>query len=104
MPVMSYKTEEEAIAMANDTTYGLSAAVFGPSEASAIAVAGRINAGGITVNDAGLTAFLSETEKMGFGYSGMGPSRVGRSGMTRFLQTRSTFINRGGVMPISVLG
>ena len=104
MPVMSYKTEEEAIAMANDTTYGLSAAVFGPTEDSAIAVAGRINAGGITVNDAGLTAFLSETEKMGFGYSGMGPSRVGRSGMTRFLQTRSTFINRGGVMPISVLG
>ena len=104
MPVMSFKTEQEAIARANDTTYGLSAAVFGPSEESALLVARRINAGGISVNDAGLTAFLSETEKMGFGFSGMGPSRVGRSGMTRFLKTRSTFINRGGVMPISALG
>ena len=104
MPVMSFKTEKEAIAKANDTKYGLSAAVFGPNEESALLVAKKIDAGGISINDAGLTAFLSETEKMGFGHSGMGPSRVGSSGMTRFLKTRSTFINRGGVMPISALG
>jgi len=101
MPIMSYREVDQAIALANDTIYGLSAAVFGPDDESALAVAQRINAGGVSVNDAGMTSMVFETEKSAFGYSGMGPSRVGAGGLTRFLRQKSLYVNRGPVTPIS---
>ncbi len=103
MPIMSFSTEDEAIALANDSQYGLSAAVFGPTIAAAQNVARRINAGGISVNDAGMTTMLFETEKTAFGYSGMGPSRVGDSGLTRFLRRKSLYLNAGTVAPLDLM-
>lgn len=104
MPVMAFDTLEEAIDLANDTIYGLSATVFGPDDESALEVARQINAGGISVNDAGMTTMLFETEKSAFGFSGMGPSRVGSSGLTRFLRQKSLYVNRAkDVMPVAVL-
>ena len=102
MPVMAFCRPEQAVALANDTSYGLSAAVFGNDEESALSVAKQINAGGISINDAGLTSMVFETEKSAFGYSGMGPSRVGGSGLTRFLRQQSLYVNRGDVLPITV--
>jgi acyl-CoA reductase-like NAD-dependent aldehyde dehydrogenase len=102
MPVMAFCSPEQAVALANDTSYGLSAAVFGKDEESALSVAKQINAGGISINDAGLTSMVFETEKSAFGYSGMGPSRVGGSGLTRFLRQQSLYVNRGDVLPITV--
>ena len=102
MPVMAFCRPEQAVALANDTSYGLSAAVFGKDEESALSVAKQINAGGISINDAGLTSMVFETEKSAFGYSGMGPSRVGGSGLTRFLRQQSLYVNRGDVLPITV--
>ncbi|MEM8982334.1 MAG: aldehyde dehydrogenase family protein [Pseudomonadota bacterium] len=103
MPVMPFATEDDAVRLANDTSFGLSAAVFGPDEASALALGRRIAAGGVSVNDAGLTAFLFETEKSAFGSSGLGPSRVGPAGLTRFLRRQSLYLNRGAVTPIHVM-
>ncbi|MEO1034102.1 MAG: aldehyde dehydrogenase family protein [Pseudomonadota bacterium] len=102
MPVMAFDTVDEAVRLANDSRYGLSAAVFGPDETAALDVARQINAGGISVNDAGLTAFLFETEKSAFGCSGLGPSRVGPAGLTRFLRRQSLYVNRGDVVPVDV--
>ncbi len=102
MPVMAFCRPEQAVALANDTSYGLSAAGFGKDEESALSVAKHINAGGISINDAGLTSMVFETEKSAFGYSGMGPSRVGGSGLTRFLRQQSLYVNRGDVLPITV--
>jgi succinate-semialdehyde dehydrogenase/glutarate-semialdehyde dehydrogenase len=45
MPVMSFSTAEEAIKLANDTIYGLSAAVFAEEEVEALAVARQIDVG-----------------------------------------------------------
>ncbi len=103
MPVMSFESEEEAIRLANDSDYGLSAAVFGATEDDALRVAEQINAGGISVNDAGLTTMIFEEEKSAFRCSGMGPSRVGASGLTRFFRLKALFVNRGGVVPIDVM-
>jgi len=101
MPVMTYDSVAHALKLANDTDYGLSAAVFGPDEKFAIEFARKVNAGGVSINDAGLTAMLFETEKTTFGYSGMGPSRVGASSLTRFLRQKSLYVNRGEVLLIS---
>ena len=103
MPVMSYISEDEAVSLANDSDYGLSAAVFGATEDDALRVAEKINAGGISVNDAGLTTMIFEEEKSAFRCSGMGPSRVGASGLTRFFRNKALFLNRGAVMPIDVM-
>jgi len=104
MPIMAFDSPEQAIELANDSIYGLSASVFGPDDESALDVARQINAGGISVNDAGMTTMLFETEKSAFGFSGMGPSRVGASGLTRFLRQKSLYVNRSAqVMPVSAL-
>lgn len=91
-PVMQFSSVEEAIALANDTEYGLSAAVFSGSEAEAIAIAHQIHAGGISINDAGLTSIVQDGEKNSFNLSGMGGSRMGNTGLTRFLRKQALLI------------
>jgi succinate-semialdehyde dehydrogenase/glutarate-semialdehyde dehydrogenase len=103
MPVMSYDTEADAIGLANDSRYGLSGAVFGATEDDALRVAAQLNAGGVSVNDAGMTTMIFEASKTAFNLSGMGPSRMGPTGLTRFLRQKALYINRGGVLPIDVM-
>ena len=55
MPVMAYADIKDALRLSNDTHYGLSGAVFAPDEDVAVAFAERMQAGGISVNDAGMT-------------------------------------------------
>ncbi|MDJ1492154.1 aldehyde dehydrogenase family protein [Cytophagaceae bacterium DM2B3-1] len=50
LSVISYKTEEEAIEIANDTDYGLQAYVSSSDEKRAHQVAGQLNAGRVLVN------------------------------------------------------
>ena len=101
MPVMAYDTPEQALELANDTCYGLSAAVFGPDEAAAIEFGRNINAGGVSINDAGLTTMIFEACKSAFKLSGMGASRMGPTGLMRFLRQKALYINRGDVVPLS---
>jgi succinate-semialdehyde dehydrogenase / glutarate-semialdehyde dehydrogenase len=93
MPVMTFSTVEEAINLANDTIYGLSAAVFAGDKQAAITVARQIDAGAISINDAGLTAMIHEGEKNSFKYSGLGGSRMGSAGLTRFLRKKAFLSN-----------
>jgi len=50
LSIITYKTDEEAIAIANDTDYGLQAYVSSADAARANRVANRINAGRVLVN------------------------------------------------------
>lgn len=92
MPVMPFSTVEEAVHLANDTIYGLSAAVFAGSEAEALEVGRRIDAGAIGINDAGLTAIMHEGEKNAFKFSGMGGSRMGAAALKRFMRKKAFLI------------
>jgi aldehyde dehydrogenase (NAD+) len=49
--VIEVKDEEEAVAIANDTTYGLSASIFTRDFAKGLAIAGRIESGIVHIND-----------------------------------------------------
>lgn len=97
MPVMSFSTTEEAIALANDTIYGLSAAVFASSTEEALEVAHHIDAGGISINDAGLTALIHEAEKNSHKFSGMGGSRMGAAALKRFMRKKAFLIKTESV-------
>lgn len=100
IPVMPFATVEEAVRLANDSVYGLSAAVFAASEAEAASVAEKLDAGGVSINDAGLTAMVFEAEKSAYKQSGIGPSRMGPSGLARFLRRKALYLNRGQAAPI----
>jgi acyl-CoA reductase-like NAD-dependent aldehyde dehydrogenase len=95
MPVMPFSTVEEAIALANDTIYGLSAAVFAGTQEEALEVAHHIDAGAININDAGLTAIMHEAEKNAFKFSGMGGSRMGAAALKRFMRKKAFLIKTG---------
>ncbi|MEH1934989.1 MAG: aldehyde dehydrogenase family protein [Nostoc sp.] len=92
MPVMPFSTVEQAVSLANDSIYGLSAAVFAESAAEALEVAYQIDAGGISINDAGLTAMMHEGEKNAFKFSGLGGSRMGAAALKRFMRKKAILI------------
>jgi acyl-CoA reductase-like NAD-dependent aldehyde dehydrogenase len=95
MPVMPFDDVEQAVALANDSTFGLSAAVFAATLDAARAVAARLNAGGISLNDAGLTYQTYEAEKNSFGYSGLGGSRMGPGSILRFVRKQAYLMQTG---------
>ncbi len=100
MPVMAFDTVEEAVALANDTEFGLSAAVFAGTLDEAETVGRQIEAGGVSLNDAALTALFHEAEKHSFKLSGMGGSRMGPAGFQRFLRRKALIANTGAPAPI----
>jgi benzaldehyde dehydrogenase (NAD) len=50
-PVVTFETDEEALALANDTAYGLAGGVYSRSISRGLALAQRIKAGMVHVND-----------------------------------------------------
>jgi len=93
IPVMGYGSIEEAIALANDTSFGLSGAVFAGSIDEAREIAGQINAGAISLMDGALTGQYFEAGKQSFKNSGLGPSRMGANGFLRFFRQKAYIAN-----------
>ena len=84
--ILTYDTVDEAVAIANDTPYGLNAAVYGPREA-ALAVARRIKSGNVYVNGGprDVTAPFGGYKQSGIGREG------GRYGLMEFTQLKAIF-------------
>ena len=89
IPVMRFDTIEQAIELANDSSFGLSGAVFSRDGERAAAVASQLAVGAVSINDASLTGIVNDVEKNSFRLSGMGGSRMGPAGLTRFLRKRA---------------
>lgn len=71
LPIMLYDTVEEAIALANDNEFGLTASIWGPG---AEQLAPQLQAGTITVNDCIYTFAAPDTPWTGWKQSGLGAS------------------------------
>jgi succinate-semialdehyde dehydrogenase / glutarate-semialdehyde dehydrogenase len=96
LPVMPYRTVDEAVALANDTEFGLTASVIAGSEDEAVAIAEQVNAGSVFVQDTFLTfAKLRKIGTNSFGVSGLGGSRTGPDSIMRFLRRKGILINQG---------
>ncbi len=104
LPVVKFDTIDEAVMLANDSEFGLSAAVMAGSDAEAIAIAERIDAGAVSINDAGLTTVFRDAEKNSFKLSGIGGSRMGPSGLTRFLRRKALIVNTEKPAPLAAYG
>ena len=80
LPVRSFKTEDEAVALANDSDYGLAASIFTGNRKRGEALAQRIDAGTVMVNDVLACFGISEAPHGGVKASGIGRTH-GRFGM-----------------------
>jgi len=103
IPVMSYQDVDEAIKLANDTKYGLSASVIGPDIDENVTVGRRINAGAISINDGALTTEVYDAPHDSFLLSGMGAARMGASGITRFMRQKALLIRHAEALGIESL-
>jgi succinate-semialdehyde dehydrogenase/glutarate-semialdehyde dehydrogenase len=80
LPVRSFKTEDEAVALANDSAYGLAASIFTGDRKRGEALARRIMAGTVMVNDVLACFGISEAPHGGVKASGIGRTH-GRFGL-----------------------
>ncbi len=103
IPVMPYDSVDEAVALANEGVFGLSASVVAGTLEEAEAIGRRIDAGGISLNDGSLTANCHEAEKHSFKLSGMGGSRMGPAGYTRFFRKKALIRQSGAPVTIDMI-
>jgi acyl-CoA reductase-like NAD-dependent aldehyde dehydrogenase len=94
IPVMKVKDADEAVRMANDTTYGLGGSVFASNAEEGERIARRIEAGTVAVNDLFLTNYSFLGLPMGgWKHSGIG-YRHGPAGIRKFCRTESLTVPR----------
>jgi len=103
MPVMAFDTIGEAIQLANDGIYGLSAAVIAGTTEEAEAIGRQLDVGAVSLNDCSLTTMVYEAEKNSFKLSGLGGSRMGPAGYLRFFRTKAILRQTAAPATVAVL-
>lgn len=85
LAIVAYDTEDDAVALANDTIYGLNAAVWSGDPQRALAVARRLRSGMVEING----GMMNPLAPWG-GYKQSGNGReLGRFGLEEFLEVKS---------------
>ena len=90
LTIERFATEDEAIELGNDTTYGLAGAVWTADEARAERVARRLRHGTIWIND--YNTYIPEAEWGGFKRSGIG-RELGPSGLDEYREAKHIWQN-----------
>ncbi|MEU5125765.1 aldehyde dehydrogenase family protein [Streptomyces mobaraensis] len=90
LTVETFRTEDEAVALANDTEYGLAGAVWTRDAGRARRVAGRLRHGTVWIND--YHPYLPQAEWGGFGKSGIG-RELGPSGLAEYREAKHIYQN-----------
>jgi betaine-aldehyde dehydrogenase len=88
--VERFSTEEEAIRLGNDTSYGLAGAVWTNDAGRAERVAGALRHGTVWIND--YHPYLPQAEWGGFGKSGIG-RELGPSGLDEYTERKHIYHN-----------
>jgi len=87
LPIMPFDTQDEAIRLANDSEYGLAASVWTRDRSRGEAIARRIHAGTVLVNDVVSCFGISEAPHGGFKSSGIGRTH-GRFGLEEMVRIK----------------
>ncbi|MFF9816857.1 aldehyde dehydrogenase family protein [Streptomyces sp. NPDC014006] len=90
LTVETFRTEDEAVALANDTEYGLAGAVWTTDAGRARRVAGLLRHGTVWIND--FHPYLPQAEWGGFGKSGVG-RELGPAGLAEYRETKHVYQN-----------
>ena len=98
LPIATFKTEEEAIRLANDSEFGLTASVWTRDYAKGRRVAQRVEAGSVCVNEVLYTHGIGQTPWGGFKNSGRGRTH-GSEGLMELVQPQHIHTNRIALLP-----
>jgi aldehyde dehydrogenase (NAD+) len=85
LTVLRYRDDDDAVAIANNSRYGLSGAVWGGNVDRAVAVARRIRTGQVAVNGCG----PGDAPFGGFKLSGFGRESGGISGLHQYMEVKA---------------
>jgi succinate-semialdehyde dehydrogenase/glutarate-semialdehyde dehydrogenase len=93
LPIIPFENDDEAVALANDSDFGLAASVWTRSHWRGEAIAKRIEAGTVMVNDAIAGFGICEAPHGGFKLSGVGRTH-GLMGMREMVRVRYIDVDR----------
>lgn len=96
IPIMRVKDAQEALQLANDSRYGLSASVFSRDRAAAQAFADQLESGAVCVNDSLVNFIIPEAPMGGRKDSGSG-HRHGAEGIRKYCQQKTIVYDRFGL-------
>jgi acyl-CoA reductase-like NAD-dependent aldehyde dehydrogenase len=99
LPVVKVADEDEAIRLANDSRYGLSASVWTGDKARGERVARRIEAGAVNVNDAMVNGSQFAVPMPGWKDSGIGARHGGANGILKYCRVQAITTPRIPVQP-----
>ena len=98
LPIMTFKTEDEAIKLANDSIYGLTASVWTNNIAHGRRLAKQIEAGTVMVNEVVYTHAIAQTPWGGVKQSGYGRTH-GRLGLLELVTPQHIHVNHLPFVP-----
>jgi len=98
LPIATFRTEEEAIKLANDSEFGLTASVWTSDRARGRRVAEQIQAGSVCINEVLYTHGIGTTPWGGFKNSGRGRTH-GREGLMELVQPQHIHKNHLPILP-----
>lgn len=93
LPIMRVADADEAVALANDSRYGLSASVFTNNPNRAKTVAAQLEVGAVTVNDVFGNLVTMPLMMSGWKTSGLG-SRLGDQGLLKYTRSQAVVTAR----------
>jgi succinate-semialdehyde dehydrogenase/glutarate-semialdehyde dehydrogenase len=93
LPLMTFRAEDEVVALANDSPYGLTASVWTRDIRRGERVAERLEAGTVMVNEVLYTHGIAQTPWGGVKLSGIGRTH-GRQGLLELVSARHIHVNR----------
>jgi len=98
LPIMTFKTDDEAVRLANDSHYGLTASVWTNDIARGRRLAEQIDAGTVMVNEVLYSHGIAQAPWGGVKQSGLGRTH-GRAGLLELVHAQHIHVNRLPFLP-----
>lgn len=98
LPIMTFRTDDEAVKLANDSDYGLTASVWTNDLSRGKRIAEQIEAGTVMVNEALYAHAIAQGPWGGVKHSGFGRTH-GRAGLFELVTAQHIHINRFPYVP-----